>query len=420
MDHGAIPARPPSTRSPRFRPPLLVVAGIGIAQILAWGSSYYLIAVVARPVAAATGWPLAWIVGGLSLGLLVSGLIAPAVGRLIERRGGRPVLAASALLLAAGLLLLAFAPDLPVFLVGWIVIGFGMGSGLYDPAFSALGRLYAENARSAITQVTLFGGFSSTVCWPLSAFLVDHVGWRGTCLAYAAILLAIVLPLYLLCLPREPARVPAAATARAASAGGAAPASAERNGGAAAFLVLAVGFTIAYAIMTIVAVHLLTLLQAFGVGAAAAVGFGTLLGPSQVGGRVLEMTLGRNTHPVWSMIASTVLVTIGLALLPFARGRPGAFVAVAIVLYGAGSGIRSIVRGTVPLALFGPDGYAVLMGRLGLPTLLAQAAAPSIGALLLDRLGAQGTMAALCGAAVLNILLSVLLLPFARRRTAAA
>ncbi|MBV9755474.1 MAG: MFS transporter, partial [Alphaproteobacteria bacterium] len=194
MDDALVPPHPPPAGLARGRPRLLVVAGVGIAQILAWGSSYYLIAVVAHPVAAATGWPLSWIVGGLSLGLLVSGLIAPSVGRLIERRGGRPVLAASALLLACGLLLLASAPNLPVYMAGWVVIGFGMGSGLYDPAFSTLGRLYGEGARSAITHLTLFGGFSSTVCWPLTAFLVAHAGWRGTCLAYAAILLGIVLP----------------------------------------------------------------------------------------------------------------------------------------------------------------------------------------------------------------------------------
>jgi MFS family permease len=182
------------------------------------------------------------------------------------------------------------------------------------------------------------------------------------------------------------------------------------------FLVLAAGFTLAYAIMTIIAVHLLTLLQALGVTLAAAVGLGALLGPSQVGGRVLEMTLGRNTHPIWSMVASTILVAIGLAILAVAPVTA----AVAIVLYGSGSGIRSIVRGTVPLALFGPEGYAILMGRLGLPTLLATAVSPSIGAFLLDRFGTQATLAILCGAAVVNIALALLLVPFARRRAHSA
>ena len=180
-----------------------MVATLGVAQILAWGSSYYLIAVLAKPIAAGTGWPMEWIVGGLSLGLLISGLVSPAVGRLIEARGGRPVLMASAGLLAAGLVTIGLAPALPVFVAGWAVLGLAMGAGLYDPVFAALGRVYGEHARPAIANVSLFGGFSSTVCWPLSAFLVEHAGWRGACLAYAAVALAVILPLYAFGFPRE-------------------------------------------------------------------------------------------------------------------------------------------------------------------------------------------------------------------------
>ncbi len=161
--------------SPASRPRMVVVSAIGTAQIVAWGSSYYLTAVLAGPVAADTGWPLSWIVGGLSLGLLVSGLVSPWVGRLIDAHSGRPALAASAVLLAAALLTLRLAPTLAVFVAGWLVMGLGMGAGLYDPAFSTLGRLYGDAARGAITQITLFGGFASTVCWPLSAFLLYAV-----------------------------------------------------------------------------------------------------------------------------------------------------------------------------------------------------------------------------------------------------
>jgi MFS family permease len=156
---GSAPADPAASR-----PRLVVVSTVGVAQILAWGSSYYLPAVLADPISTETGWPLAWVVGALSIGLLVSGLVSPRVGHIIERYGGRPVLAASAVLLAVGLLGLGLAPTLPVFVAAWVVIGFGMGAGLYDPAFSALGRLYGEEARPAITQVTPFGGFASTVC----------------------------------------------------------------------------------------------------------------------------------------------------------------------------------------------------------------------------------------------------------------
>ncbi|WP_458094484.1 MFS transporter [Roseomonas sp. WA12] len=398
-----LPNQVPALASP---PRLVVVSAIGIAQILAWGSSYYLLAVLAGPVAADTGWSLTWIMGALSVGMLVSGLASPRIGHLIHGRGGRPVLAASAVLLAAGLLMLGLAPNLSVFVLAWVVIGLGMATGLYDPAFSSLGRLYGDEARSAITHVTLFGGFASTVCWPLSALLVEQLGWRGTCLTYAAIHLAVVLPLYLLGVPREARRAPDAAKGDGMAAGQVRP---EQR---LAFVLLAGGFTLAAVVMTVVSVHLLTLLQARGVGLAAAVALGALIGPSQVGARILEMLVGRRAHPVWSLVASAVLVAIGLGLLAGGVTAAGA----GIVLYGAGSGIRSIARGTVPLALFGREGYAVLMGRIAMPTLVAQAASPSFGAWLLDGFGPSTTLAVLFGGAVLNILLVLPLVPIALRR----
>ncbi|TIP86949.1 MAG: MFS transporter, partial [Mesorhizobium sp.] len=136
-----------------------IIAALGMTQIMAWGSSYYLPAVIAPAVVADTGWPLAWVVGGLSLGLLVGGLISPRVGSSIERHGGRNVLAFSAACIGTGQIGLAIAPSLAVYIIAWLIIGLGMGAGLYDAAFATLGRLYGHGARSAITTLTLFGGF---------------------------------------------------------------------------------------------------------------------------------------------------------------------------------------------------------------------------------------------------------------------
>ena len=331
------------------------------------------------------GWPLSWIVGGPSLGFLVSGLVSPKIGRLIEARGGRPVLAGSAILLSGGLLMLAAAPGIPVYFAAWVVLGVAMGAGLYDPAFSTLGRLYGETARGAITQVTLFGGFASTVCWPLSAYMTEHFGWRAACAAYAVIHLVVTLPLYWFGLPRGEA-----ASAKNSAVSGSPVA--LRPDYWAVFLLLAAALTLASVIMTVISIHLLTILQARGLALAAAVGLGALVGPSQVGARVLETLFGRTRHPVWSFLVSTVLVAIGLGMLV---GMPGV-VGAGIVLYGAGSGIRSIAQGTVPLALFGRDGYAALMGRLAMPKLIAQAASPFLGAVLLDRFGTTATLGVLC------------------------
>jgi hypothetical protein len=224
--------------------------------------------------------------------------------------------------------------------------------------------------------------------------LVAQTGWRGACLIYAAINLAIVLPLYLLALPREPRRTPppphAARTRRTAGAP-AAPTGLL-------FWLVAVNLTLASMVMTVIAAELITLLHARGVELATAVALGALIGPSQVGARALEFLFARRVHPVWSMLTSTVLVTGGLLLLM----QNVAFAGVGLVLYGSGSGIRSIVRGTLPLVLFGREGYATVIGRLAFPSLIAQAASPSLGALLLDHFGAEGTILALVAAALLN------------------
>ena len=383
------------------RPRWLVVGCLGTAQILAWGMSYYLIAVLASPINADTGWGLPWIVGGLSIAFLVSGLVTPRVGRLIDRFGGRPVLAASAILLAIGLATIAAAPNLPVYLAGWCVLGAAMGAGLYDPAFATIGRIYGDQARSAITLTTLYGGFASTVCWPLSAVLVEQIGWRGACLAYAAIALFIVLPLYVFGLPKETETPPPAAKAAQVTL-----TPRLRYG----FHLLAFNLTAASVLMTVVSVHMLTLLQARGVELAVAVALGALIGPAQVGARVIEAMIGRRFHPVWTMLASNILAAAGLGLM---FGDPS-LAAIGLILYGTGSGIRSIARGTLPLAMFGRDGYPTLMGKLAMPTLLAQAASPSLGALMLDHTGADATLWILAMAALVTVAAAVPLLSFRR------
>lgn len=384
----------------------LVVTVLGLTQILAWGSSYYLLAVLAPEVAGSTGWPLPWIVGGLSLGLMMAGLVSPRVGRTIDRRGGRPVLAASAVLFAAGLCGLAAAPSLPVYLAAWAVMGLAMGAGLYDAAFATLGRLYGQGARQAITSLTLFGGFASTVCWPVSAYLVSVFGWRGACLVYAGVHLALALPLYLFALP--------AVAGNKEQPAGSAPkhGQADNRGGAAnppsrpLFVLLAATITLGSAVSALMSVHLLSLLQARGLPLAAAVALGALVGPSQVGARAVEMVIGRYHHPIWTLMAATLFVAVGLGQIW--AGLP--MIALGLMAYGAGIGIESIARGTLPLALFGASGYATLMGRLAMPSLLAQAASPVIGALLLQRIGPDGTIAAVFGIAVLDVILMITLL----------
>lgn len=388
--------------------PRNVMPVLGVTQILAWGSSYYLPAVLAGPIARDTGWPLTWIVGGLSLGLLVAALVSPRVGSTIERRGSRPVLAASAIAIGTGQLGLAVAPNLAAYIAAWLVIGLGMGAGLYDAAFATLGRLHGRDARSAITTLTLFGGFASTACWPLSAFMVSEIGWRGACLAYAAIQLCVALPLYLLVIPRE---TPAP---QAPMAGGLTPAPIAAKPPPALFATLAVTLTLASALSSLMSVHLLTLLQANGAALAAAVGLGALVGPSQVAARTVEMAIARYHHPIWTKMASVSFVAVGILAL----WAGFSFIPAALAFYGGGIGLESIARGTLPLVLFGAAGYATLMGRLAMPSLLAQAAAPWVGAVLLERIDPHATLAVLACAAVLNVALAAGLCWMVLRRQA--
>jgi predicted MFS family arabinose efflux permease len=387
----------PSAGDARALDRRVVITAIGAAQILAWGTSFYFPAVFAGPIVRDTGWSLGWVVGGTSIGLLVAGLISPRVGRIIDGRGGRPVLFASSLFFAAGLAGIGLAPSLPFYLLSWVLLGFGMGTGLYDAIFAALGRLYGSSARGPITNLTLFGGFSSTICWPLSAFMIDHIGWRMACLVYAALHLVVALPLQMAVVRKQATHT--AAKPAGGGEGRAPPEPLARE--PLIFVLLALVQSLAAGIGSIVVVHLLIFLQARGVDFAVAVSLGTLFGPAQVIARVTERLFGNRYHPIWTMIASCGLMAIGLILL---SGRFPILVIV-ILLYGAGYGISWIGRGTLPLALFGPERFPRLMGKLAFPSLIVQALAPSAGALLLEAHGADATIGVLTLLALINVVL---------------
>lgn len=352
----------------------------------------------ATAIVADTGWSLGLVVSGTSIGLLVAGLISPQIGKLIDRYGARPIILTSPLFYAAGLTGVGFAPNLSIYLVSWVVIGIGMGTGLYDAVFAALGWLYGKQARQPITNLTLFGGFASTVCWPLSAFMIEHVGWRGACLIYAGLHLLLSLPLQLAVLPRT--RLRGAETSIVSDANRAVPdkpIDRERL----IFVLVALILSLAAGIGSIVIVNFMIFLQARGVDYAVAVSLGTLFGPAQVGARVIERLFGTRYHPIWTMIASCSLMAAGLLLL---FGHFPVLI-VFIVVYAMGYGISWIGRGTLPLALFGPNRFPRLMGRIAFPSLIVQALAPSAGAWLIETSGPNATIGVLTALALTNVVL---------------
>jgi predicted MFS family arabinose efflux permease len=366
-----------------------VVGTLGTAQTLAWASSYYLPAILAGPIAAGIGVPSSWVFGAFSGALLIAAFAGPAVGRLIDRHGGRGVLVLSNLVLACGLVLLAAAHGLALLCVAWAVLGLGMALGLYDAGFAALTALYGTGARGPITGITLLAGFASTVSWPLSTLLNDTLGWRETVLVWAALNVVIGLPLNLL-LP-----VPAHATHPAAR-------GAQHKIGWKPYremFLLAFVFAAAWFVTGAMAAHLPELLERAGATPFAAIAAAALVGPAQVAARLVEFLLLRRGHPLVSARFAAALHPLGAAVLVL-LGPPGA--TAFAVLYGAGNGLLTIARGTVPLAVFGPDGYGERTGLLGAPARAAQAFAPLLFGVLLDAMGVSViyVSAALCLAAL--------------------
>ena len=350
-----------------------VVAALGTAQTLAWASSYYLPAILADPIGASIGVPRSWVFGAFSGALLITAFAGPAVGRVIDRHGGRNVLALSNAVLAAGLVMLAAANGVVMLAAAWAVLGVGMALGLYDAGFAALTALYGHNARGPITGITLFAGFASTVSWPLSTFLNDAVGWRETVLVWAALNLVIGLPLNLL-LPK-PARLAHFSRATGQSIGW----KPYKE-----MFLLAFVFAAAWFVTGAMASHLPGLLERAGATPLQAVAAAALVGPAQVAARLVEFFLLRRSHPLVSARVAALLHPLGAVI--FAVIGPASAAAFA-VFYGAGNGLLTIARGTVPLAVFGPHGYGERTGLLGAPARAAQALAPLLFGLLLDAMG---------------------------------
>lgn len=369
---------------------------LGMLQILVWGGSFFLMAVMADPISRDTGWPSQWVYGALSLSLMVSALVAPWSSRLIARYGGRPQMAASGAVVALGLLIMGASHALAWFMMAWAVIGIGMAMGLYEALFATLGGLYGEGAGKAITGITLIAGFASTLSWPAVALGIEHIGWRATCLCYALLLLVVVAPLYWRVLP-EGGRVelPARSQAQASTMG------VERS----LYLMLTSMFAIGAIIMTAIAVQLVAVLQGLGHSLPMAIGLAAMLGPSQVASRVLQILAGKR-HPIWTALAWVSLVLAGLLMVAFVP----AATAVGLLIFGCGNGLRAIVRGLLPLALMPPDQYVLLMGRMSRPALIGQAVTPVVGGFLFEHYGAIGVLLALILLALANVLLVVMVM----------
>jgi MFS family permease len=354
---------------------LPVILALGTTQTLAWASSYYLPAILADPIGRDLGVSSNWIFAAFSASLVLTAVLGPRVGRQIDLVGGRSVLSISNLTLAAGLALLGLASSIPMLVAAWLLLGIGMSLGLYDAAFGALGRIYGDAARGAITGITLMAGFASTIGWPLTALGLEHIGWRNTCFAWALAHLLIGLPLNLLMIPPIKG---AKATAEAAVKP---HVPIDRT-----MALLAFALAAAWTVTGAMAAHLPRILEATGATTLQAVTAGALIGPAQVAARIVEASFLSRYHPLLSARIACLTHPIGAVIVAVMGGAAASAFA---VCHGTGNGILTIARGTLPLAIFGPQNYAYRLGIIGAPARMAQAAAPLAFGLLIDVLGAK-------------------------------
>lgn len=359
---------------------LATVAKLGTSVTIAYASSFYLPAILAPDMAQSLGVAASTVFMAFSAALMVSALLGPFAGRLVDGLGGRVVLPGANLVFASGLVALSTAQGPVGLFAAWLLMGAAMAAGFYEASFSTLVRLYGTQSRSAITGITLIAGFASTVGWPLTTWMNAAWGWRGTCLGWAAIQLLVALPLNLW-LPNS--RAPTVAASASPSA---APAAISSPAARSTAWLLTFVFGVTWFVSTAMAAHLPQLLQASGVALATAVALAALVGPAQVVGRLLEYSLLRNISPLVAARAASLTHAVG-ALIFMAVGVPAGVVFT--VLHGAGNGVMTIANGTLPLLFFGPTGYGARQGRLMMPARFAQALSPYCFGLAIERWGAS-------------------------------
>jgi predicted MFS family arabinose efflux permease len=360
-------------RPPRTRPTLAILAA---TQVISWGSLYYAFAIVARDIERELGLRSELVFGAFSWCLLVAGLAATPAGLLIDRYGGRLVMAAGSLLCGSGFLLLASAHSAAGYFLAWSVLGVAMSGVLYEAAFATITHLFGAESRRTISTLTLFGGFASTVFWPLTLKASTLVGWRNTYLLYAGLQLALCLPLHLLLGARPGA-------ARHGSKKSGPDFSLKEALRHPAFWTLAFAFSANSFIFSALSVHLIPILHRLGHPMPSVVLMAALIGPMQVAGRVAEMAFGRHVQPqTVGKLCFAMLPGALLALLLY--GAQQSAMALFCVLYGLSNGILTIVRGTIPQLLFGTRNYGAISGALSGPSLLAKAAGPLAVAALIE------------------------------------
>lgn len=398
MEEQNQPGEPIARRSLFADPMAVAVTALGITQITAWGTSYYCLGVLAGPIGRDMGWSRGFVFLGFTVSVLTMGIISSAVGRMIDRAGARVVMTIGSAIVALGLLLLSLVVAEWAYLAVWVLIGIGMRCCLYDAAFAALVQVTPRRGRTAISYLTLFGAFASSIFWVVGHYLDEAIGWRHTLLVFAALNVFLCLPLHWLGLARSDP--PAKPLPSGAEAGAEAP-SVVLEGSARTFAMclFALVMSLNGFVFGVVSVQLVPLLEAAGLTAAVAVWMASMKGVAQFAGRVVEIVFGSNLTAMTVGRLAIAATPVSFALLYTSQGLVWVLLAFTLLM-GAAQGVLTIVRGAVPLALFGPKGYGTVIGLIATPVLLVSAGAPTLFGAIVDRWGwPAGNVCLMIGAA---------------------
>lgn len=369
----------------KITPAAKATIGLGLTQIVGWGTTFLMPSVLGRPIGRDLGLSSEVVYGGITVMFGVGALFAPRVGRLLDRNGARGVMAAGSVLYAAALAALSFSQGLASYLLCWAAMGVASTLALNTPSSIALAQVAGARARQAIALLAIIGGFASTVFWPVAEALETIVGWRGTLLAYAAIHLLVCAPVHLLVLPgRKQAGTRTAAATQAAP-------SLSSAQSRRIFLLLALAFSCGAFIFTGFIVHAIGVLRGLGHDPATALLLASLIGPAQVAVRLVELAFGHRYSIMSSALFAAAVLPLGLGLAWLAGGN-FAVALLCLMAYGIANGLKAVLRATLPLALFGRAQFGTWLGRLALPQGIVAAAAPPVLAAVMANWGAGGVL----------------------------
>ena len=361
------------------------VAGLGFTQIVGWGTTFLMPSVLGRHIQDDLHMPSELVFAGITVLFAVGAVLAPRIGRRIDRTGPRLLMTAGSIVYGLSLLTTALSQGPVVYLLSWAGMGVASTLALSVPSSIAMAQIAGSRARQGISMLTIIGGFASTAFWPLSGALDALVGWRGTLLIYAAVHLFACAPIHFFMLPKAAPVLPHG-TASASTAGGL-PSELRAR----AYRLLSVSLCFGAFVFTGMIVYMIEVLRALGHSPASAVFLGSMIGPAQVGIRAFELLFGHRYSIMTSAVFGSALLPFCLALAMAAGGNFGAAL-VCMLAYGMSNGLKAVQRATLPLALFGRGQFGAYMGRLALPQGIVSACAPIVLATVLDRFGALGVL----------------------------